>query len=799
MTTKISLSPEQIEDILSFLSPNKYIPTDSGHSIIEKTKKEFVAQLKKIEIYPHLIPDLKKNLEKMYLDSLIQPGESVGIITAQCIGERQTQQNLNSLDWNEKIIVIENGNTKVTEIGRYIDNLIELSDKKSIEKIPENRTEYLGVLDKKIYIPSCDKNGMTDWYRVEAVTRHLPVGDLVKVYTQSGRTVVATQAKSFLVWNGTTFEGKNGSDIAVGDFLPTTKKLKPPVSQTHVNLAHYFPELFNPEQEDTFDPIIKLDSNFGSILGYAMSVNCTTTEFSELSKIYPITSHKGEKYIVSNTFRDKWCKRGYEAVVNSIPDWVYTAPMEFIEAFLTAYFSADSTTTSDNIIATSYSEEFLHGICVLLSYIDTIPVIKSLQYNRNKLPSYSLIFQKYDYETGVDIYFDKVVKIERVQSSTEFVYDFTVEKTRNFQIFNGINVADTFHKAGSSDKQPVVSKFSDLLNVTTKPKSPSYMVYFNTGNKTVQELRKTVNHSIVQLTCKKITVSVEICIDKKEEPWYPLYYALTGNDEENLTYTDCISLKINMDILYEYKLTLKKICQVIEKEYTDVKCIYSPDCYGKINIYVDTSKIDLEQEQLTFITQDNYREVYLEEVVLPVINGIIVCGIPGIMAMYFLKDDKTGEWIVETENSREKVQKGLSQERRYKDLLTLPIVDMTRTVSNKVWDIYYTFGIEATRQYMIEEFSKIMEGINLCHVMLLVDKMTYMGVLSSISRYTMRHEDSGALSKASFEETLDVLTMAGVYGQDEPTKGVSSAIICSKRARIGTGLCDLEVDLQKLP
>jgi DNA-directed RNA polymerase beta' subunit len=78
---------------------------------------------------------------------------------------------------------------------------------------------------------------------------------------------------------------------------------------------------------------------------------------------------------------------------------------------------------------------------------------------------------------------------------------------------------NNFHRAGSADKQPVVSKFSELLNATNKPKSPSYFVYFKEGNTTVTELRKTISHSIVQISFKKITESFKICVDKEEEPW----------------------------------------------------------------------------------------------------------------------------------------------------------------------------------------------------------------------------------------------------------------------------------------
>ena len=52
-----------------------------------------------------------------------------------------------------------------------------------------------------------------------------------------------------------------------------------------------------------------------------------------------------------------------------------------------------------------------------------------------------------DYLEKYKTYFDKVTDIKYVKGSTEYVYDLTVEKTRNFQLFNGLNVRDTFHKA----------------------------------------------------------------------------------------------------------------------------------------------------------------------------------------------------------------------------------------------------------------------------------------------------------------------------------------------------------------
>lgn len=354
---------------------------------------------------------------------------------------------------------------------------------------------------------------------------------------------------------------------------------------------------------------------------------------------------------------------------------------------------------------------------------------------------------------------------------------------------------NTFHKAGSSEKQPVTSMFSELLNATKKPKVPTCMVYFERGNETVGNLRDTLGSSLVQLTFRKLTTDYEVYVEKEEEPWYAAYKLIEGDDFED--YTDCLSLQINMDLLYTYKLTLKEIADFISLEYSDMVCVYSPDCFGRVDIFVDTREIDLPEEQMAHITEENAREIYLDDVVQPILMDIVVCGIPGVDNMYFLReeDTKTDAWMVELENTQVKLPVSIF---RFKQILAHPAVDMTRTISNNIWDIYHTLGVEAVREYMIEKFIQIMDGINPCHVMILVDKMTHAGSISSISRYTMRQEESGPFGKASFEETLDNFLKAGVFGQEEPTRGVSASIICGKQASIGTGLCELRMDMNML-
>jgi len=309
-------------------------------------------------------------------------------------------------------------------------------------------------------------------------------------------------------------------------------------------------------------------------------------------------------------------------------------------------------------------------------------------------------------------------------------------------------------------------------------------IFFNYGNKTVQELREIINHNIVCLTLKDISEDIKISLDKEEDWWYDTFKILYNYNFVNMSH--CLTVKLNKKIMFKYRITLEDIANKIEDEYDDIKCVFSPPSIGQLDIFVDISNIKFTESQLLFVTEDNSNEIYLHECVLPILEKMIICGIPGINTIYYTKTDED-EWYIETEGCN------------FRKLLGNSIIDITRLQSNNAWDIYENLGVEAARQFLIDEFLSIMEGINTCHVKLLVDKMTYSGTISSITRYTLRKDESGPMARASFEESVDNYIKSSFNCDIEKTLGVSASIICGKRANIGTGFTDLKVDVKKLP
>ena len=513
---------------------------------------------------------------------------------------------------------------------------------------------------------------------------------------------------------------------------------------------------------------------FGYLTGVYLSGKENDSTVKKLSDRYGVDMNEVLNKI---TFKGK-----------KVPNFAYISLDEYIYGLILGFLE-NSKIIDEYMESQSKNEELINGISFLLSYYKIFGfLIKEneeykLKIKKDRVKNLGKNIEKKER----DVYFDEIISIEYVEPTKTYVYDLTVEKTRNFQLFNGLNVRDTFHKAGQCEKQVTagVPRFQELLNATKNPKIVNCKIYFKEGNKSLQELRNTINHNITCLTLKDLSENIEIVLNKESEVWYEAFKILYDSRFEE--HEHCISIKLKKKLLYKYRINIQEIANKIEDVYEDLHCVFSNQEECQLDIFIDVSKIRFSEKQMLFITDENSNEIYIEECVLPLLEKMVIFGIPGIDSIYYIKDDKVDEeWCIETDGTN------------FRKLLGHKIINMTRVHSNNVWDIYENLGIEAAREFLMTEFESIMEGINMCHVKLLVDKMTFTGTINSISRYTLRKDSSGPISKSSFEESVDVLVKAGFAGEVEKTRGISASIVCGKRGNMGTGFMDLKVDIKQL-
>lgn len=236
------LNDDEIRAILDAVPQVQGAVAETTRTVRVSIQARLYEQLKGARLTPLGIPDLRDDIVNRFERSRVHPGSMVGVTAAEALGGPITQMALNSVDWHERIVVVDALNQPfVVKIGHLIDSFMEKFPDRIVH-IPENRTEYL-ELDAPIRIPSVNERGEASWEIITAVTRHLPVGDLVKIKTQSGREVAATAQKSFLVYENGKIVPKNGADLKLGDRVPVTYNLKDPETLiTHLDLERYLPK-----------------------------------------------------------------------------------------------------------------------------------------------------------------------------------------------------------------------------------------------------------------------------------------------------------------------------------------------------------------------------------------------------------------------------------------------------------------------------------------------------------------------------------------------------------------------------
>ena len=364
---------------------------------------------------------------------------------------------------------------------------------------------------------------------------------------------------------------------------------------------------------------------------------------------------------------------------------------------------------------------------------------------------------------------------------------------------------NNFHSAGLAGKTTDgMARITELMNTTKKPKLTNYNIYFLEKPDNMDKLYSIMNTQIVGVFMEeiietwKVLILTEDNIDEWEEPWYEMYEKLYDD-----TFRNCdgvIHFEINKMKLVEFSLTLEAIAKSLHTQYIDLTCVWSPPNFSRLDIFFRMDTFDIPESQIKYINHENYTKICLEEALLPVIKSCKVSGISGIDNVHPIKNIQNNsdvtEWYFTSTGDN---IKNKSKINTFKALLSLyDIVDTKRVMSNNMWDIYESFGIEAAREFIIEEYMNMMAGINVCHIETLVNRMTFGGIPSAIHRFSMSKNDGGWVSKISFEEPSTHIKNAAMRGEFDLGKSVSMCTFVGKRANSGSGKCKLKPDLDML-
>ena len=337
---------------------------------------------------------------------------------------------------------------------------------------------------------------------------------------------------------------------------------------------------------------------------------------------------------------------------------------------------------------------------------------------------------------------------------------------------------NTFHTAGEFVSTVItgVPRFTELLNATKNPKILHSFIQFSNSYKNIRDIRESIHFSFIQISLKQLCIFKQINEPGYTEPWFDVFSSVYKIDIPCNKWS--ITMICNKKHILEYEISLHYVSKRIQQEFDDIQCIWSSDnC--KMIVYIDISKDALEKMNTNeFIYIENLCNILFKIDVLKHEKN------SNIYDFQFTKLNNT--WGLTTNGSN------------LQYLYQYPWVSFTETYSNDMWEIYYLFGIEAVYQFLIEEFTNIIQYdgtyINDCHIHVVVSIMTFDGIITAISRYGMK-SDTGVLNKCSYEESVENFIYASIYSKTDNTKGVSASVICGKEPLIGSNLCGLKMNI----
>ncbi len=130
-----------------------------------------------------------------------------------------------------------------------------------------------------------------------------------------------------------------------------------------------------------------------------------------------------------------------------------------------------------------------------------------------------------------------------------------------------------------------------------------------------------------------------------------------------------------------------------------------------------------------------------------------------------------------------------------KKILQLKEVDLTRTITNDLFEIAKVLGIESARQSIMNEIIHVIKDqgldIDIRHIMFIADVLTLSGNVKGITRSGITGEKESVLARASFETPIKHIVNAALSGEKDELNSVIENVIINQPVPVGTGLPDL--------
>ena len=279
---------------------------------------------------------LRKIMEAVYEEyqnAKVQPGESVGLISAESIGEPGTQM---SIDYGEKVIIKNQNKIKIIRIGEFVDKIIG----KKINYMNNGNTEICDLTNAELFVPALSQNEKVEWKKVTAISRHKSPENLLRINTRSGRQITATPYHSFVIRKNNKITTVAGSSLKIGNRIPAARKIVNLTNNEFLKLEEYLPKT-QYIYESELRKAINKEENFALPIKSYEQIN----NYAQGNNKFQLTQNC------------VYMRQNHSS--GQIPE---ALELDYLFGFFVGAYLAEGTHTQHYVGITNVSEEYLHQI-----------------------------------------------------------------------------------------------------------------------------------------------------------------------------------------------------------------------------------------------------------------------------------------------------------------------------------------------------------------------------------------------------------------------------------------------------
>ena len=341
---------------------------------------------------------------KMFLRGLVNPGEMVGIIASQSIGEPATQMCVDGAE----VVTVLNRHTQECyhgPIGPWLDELLRQKAATNVVMGDRFLVNNMEAEEDQYYIHGVgmQTEKMPHTYRIRQISRLPANGQMLKITTRTGRTVTATMSHAFLRRSASGLGGMEkatGASLRVGQRIPVAFRM-PQFGEAAGAGAGAGAEAQTQTQtqaqtEAQAKTYFDLSAEaFGSLLGWYLSNGSleagghihlnlqnvpTDLALTLLAPLHPVLNRGGTALTLTGetaAWLAAWLRdeAGGPTGQRRVPACVFAAPLTCVAALLRCYLDGDGNIAAQKhtIRCCSTSRVLMDDICLLFAYFQMVP------------------------------------------------------------------------------------------------------------------------------------------------------------------------------------------------------------------------------------------------------------------------------------------------------------------------------------------------------------------------------------------------------------------------------------------